>query len=640
MINDIPYIVKGSFLQHVSASKLTMLLNVVTPYMRNTDDVRYSPKYGQHNTSFHIVIFVMFLCTFVCSLNIHSQERLYIDFVEKYNESASQTDVSLPLSHKANRLRHDYAISFQIEHDGSVPDSIVRCLEVSADIWRSCLNINTNYKIRLQLFWESLPENEDVRISVAYANDTQTNNKVPTSLFYSLNADSPNKGAADARIRINKDIDWDCGYSISQQVNTRSLTYAMLRSIAVALGFGSSLSVIPLNTGDIVKFPFTEGHSFFDELLVSDDSTYLREMQNTGRIQNPDIIKFCTGGFGNVFVEGMKPCENYNSIYKMYTPPSYENGKSLIYLDNNKSLMHFSLNKSEKKLQIDTVTTNILNKIGWDVRPSNNTFKIVGNNIPESGITSAYTPHSFYIEGNGANDISNAKWFYYLPLSDGNEILKKSAEGSLSFNIDAITEASDYDININGDIYGKIVFTGLVNGNIFKLQYNLSLELKPSIFDVSYSLERNKAYDSYDAICKVNYKGADYLYVTVEEEYGSTLRSQFVREPFLAHFTCNSITSPYYAWIDIKATNQYGSDTYTIELPPYTENPSISNISSCSTRKVSDNKDFSEVKVYNLAGQYMKTLRNYSDIRYLSSGSYIIKFYKDNIAVQTIKLIK
>ena len=74
----------------------------------------------------------------------------------------------------------------------------------------------------------------------------------------------------------------------------------------------------------------------------------------------------------------------------MYTPSNYENTKSLVYLDNEQSLMHYSLDKSFKKLQVDNITANVLNKIGWNLIANNqNNIKIIGNGIPDPGITSA-----------------------------------------------------------------------------------------------------------------------------------------------------------------------------------------------------------------------------------------------------------
>lgn len=197
---------------------------------------------------------------------------------------------------------------------------------------------------------------------------------------------------------------------------------------------------------------------------------------------------------------------------------------------------------------------------------SGHAIRIVGDNIPDSGVASAYTSHMFRLDGAGKDNVSNAKWQFYLPSVNGVETLQKSAEGCMSFGIDAVSEPDNHAVSVDGEISGKIVFSGVLDGTAVNLQYNVTLELRPSILEVS--VDRRKNGDSYDAICEVGYKGADYLYVTLEEEYGSTLRSLFVREPGQAHFVYGNITSSYYAWIVIKAENQYGSDVYTVELPP------------------------------------------------------------------------
>lgn len=457
-------------------------------------------------------------------------------------------------------------------------------------------------------------------------------------MFYSLRSNLKNEGACDAKITINKNLEWDCGYSIENSIGVRNLNSVMLRSIAIALGFGSSLSLNNLSTGAVVKFPYTKGHSSFDNLLVSAEGVYLKNLSNTGRTQNPDILNFCTGKYGDVHIN---VCNNPDSnLYKMYTPESYEKNKSLIYLDNKQSLMHYSLNKNIKKMQIDSITSNVLNAIGWHTVEHSNNLKIVGDDIPESGITSAYSSHTFHIDGNDKSAISDAQWLFYLPLTNGDETIVKSAGGDLFFNIDAISDPSNFAININGDIYGKILFTGKLNNRTIDLQYNVTLELKPSISDVSVIKETNGNTNSYNAICKVDYKGADYLYVTLEEEYGSTLKSKFVREPYLAHFAYNNITSPYYAWIDILVENQYGSEMYTVELPPVNNQNNMSYKKDKSLESTSRDYEFSEIKLHNVDGNYIKTISGLQDTQSLPSGIYVLKYYKEGIIVRTSKLIK
>ena len=128
----------------------------------------------------------------------------------------------------------------------------------------------------------------------------------------------------------------------------------------------------------------------------------------------------------------------------MYTPPVYENNKSLIYLDNQNSLMHHSLNNSFRILQVDSVTANVLNKLGWDIKnQQTGDFSIVGDNIPETGITSAYTSHSFFIEGSGKQFITNRKWTFVLPSTDGSDVIVKQSEGDLFFSTEEIGQPND-----------------------------------------------------------------------------------------------------------------------------------------------------------------------------------------------------
>ena len=126
----------------------------------------------------------------------------------------------------------------------------------------------------------------------------------------------------------------------------------------------------------------------------------------------------------------------------------------------------------------------------------------------------------------------------------------------------------------------------------------------------------------------------------MEEEYGSTLRNQFVREPYLAHFICKNITSPYYAWIDIIAENQYGSEIYTIELPPFNNQRSISENRPKSINNTLNKDEFSKIRIYSTNGNYIKTISQLGETKSLPSGIYILEYYKGDTIVRTSKLIK
>lgn len=605
--------------------------NLISVHKRSIICASYARKKTFILNKTLLLLFILF-----CPQNALSQDVVYIDYVEAFNDCDS-VGISLPIKNKTERAKSSSSLSFVIEHDENVADSVVKCLEVATDIWRSCIKSNTNYKIRLKLTWEDLPEDEDIRIKVAYVPDSLYEIYTPASLYYSMKG-CKNDGSPDAKITINKNKLWDCGYSIGNGIGVRNLSYAMLRSVAIALGFGSSLSLTEFSSKkSIVKFPFSKGHSLFDNALVSGNGMHLNSLRNTGSKQNADIVNFCTGVYGDVYFDRNIPNSN-RTLYKMYTPRTYEKNKSLIFLDNENALMHYSLNKKAKVLQVDTVTEDILNRIGWEFSADNPQIQITSDEIPETGITSAYTSHTFYIKGIDINNIEKASWAFSLVSSEGDETIVKRANNGGTFEIDAITNPNSYSVNVNGDLYGKITFSGIYNGYTINLQYNVTLELKPSISNVSFVKECNEGYDTYNVLCKVDYKGADFLFVTLEEEYGSTLRSQYVREPYLAHFSCKDITSPYYAWIDITVENKYGKDTYTIELPPYNNN-CINRTKKDITRE-SQIENISTINVLDANGNYLKSLHSFSETQLLKSGIYIIEYVRNNKIVATAKLIK
>lgn len=260
-------------------------------------------------------------------------------------------------------------------------------------------------------------------------------------------------------------------------------------------------------------------------------------------------------------------------------------------------------------------------------------FRIKEIDIPESGGASAYMQHSFIVEGNNAGDIRNGKWTFFLTSADGDEVTVETAEDGIRFDVAPVSELDGYRVDDDGSLSGKIVFNGDIGGRSVDLAYDVTLDLKPSILNVSFVKQDNVGRDSYNVECEVRYVGADYLYVTLEEEYGSTARSQFVREPYLAHFSCRSITSPYYAWIDIVAENKYGRDLYTIELPPYVQ-------ADIDNRNVRIDPDGSrEIRVFDIGGQYIRTMNALSETRSLPGGLYILRFCEGGEVVRTSKVL-
>ena len=404
-----------------------------------------------------LILFAIFLLTLLCTQEMQSQTIVTLDYIDCFQANVDSVASSKPILSKKVRSSNKTALSFVLNYDESIPDSISKSLEVATDIWRNSLNTNSDYKIRISLVLGDLPDGVDVKTSVSYV--PYNNIYYPTSLYCSYIQSLPDTQKPDAVITINKNVNWYCGYN-TNSTTEYNLTYAFLRSIAVVLGFGSSIHQTTIRGNEIVRFNNTHP-SLFDSFLESTNGAILADYKNTGTRQNPDILKFATGQFGDVYISGF---EN-DSVYRMYTPSMYESGRSLIYLNNSNTLMHYNLNKLDAILQIDTLTANVLNKLGWNVNATQvENFTIIGVDIPETGITSAYSTHSFNLEGNGKQYINNRKWTFLLPSSDGSDTVVKETYGDLNFSIDPLNFPNDYHVNINGDIYGKIIFTGEING--------------------------------------------------------------------------------------------------------------------------------------------------------------------------------
>ena len=130
--------------------------------------------------------------------------------------------------------------------------------------------------------------------------------------------------------------------------------------------------------------------------------------------------------------------------------------------------------------------------------------------------------------------------------------------------------------------------------------------------------------------------------VSVEEEYSARLKTWYIREPFYATGIADHITSPYYAWIDFTAENQYGKDVYTIELQPY-GTASTQSIPLNAYSYHSDSKSTNyirEIHIYDLYGQLLWHGINLDEWK--NSGFHgiaIVKYLFSNNLTKTEKII-
>jgi len=485
-------------------------------------------------------------------INLHASsdvvQRRYIRFIEKAN-GHTETFQNQAIPSKAQRLSNNDG-NIVLFLDETLPDSIKIALNVAKKLWES--KLPSKQPICISVSFEPLENDLSMIADVSYA-EFEDLQGCPTALAAQIldlpygNIDTP-----DGIIVFNSNINWNCNFSTDTPSEYNLPTMA-LRGITRCLGFGSSvIEDIDENGKSNGKYIFVQGYpTYFDKLLYC-NSTSLSDITEGG----VKMTEFVTSD--NVYAMA-------NQTHKIYAPKQFVPDMSLRYFDDTNSLMSYSFGKGHIDLSIDDKTTDILRKMGWNL--SSSELKITCDDISENGIGSSYSAHTFSLS-KGNENVSNYNWKFSLKDKSGNYILISTASTE-NFTIEKISSPQDYFININGDLEGRIECEYTLNGKKHNAtSFALSLELKPSIRSIDDITII--PYDSYGFYLtfNVNYVGADYVSVEIEEEYDATLRNYLFYEPYFAHIKTGNISNLYYSWVTIIVSNEYGSTYKTLEYAP------------------------------------------------------------------------
>lgn len=562
------------------------------------------------------------LLALVCQL-VYSQEYEMIKYCDNLKESYSGAVQQVSMLPKGERLSSRVG-RFEISGIDILPVPIQTCVMAAVDIWEPV--IVSDSVIRIQVLYESLPLEHDIEVDVQYLNKEGI--RYPACYLSSKGHEYSGNVLLHSIIHINSNTTWNYSNNGESPSDNPNLTTAILRAIATTMGFGSSIQEYSGNPG----FQ-TRDYSVFDNLIFASTGQYLKDIKNNGRKGSTELTNF---------VEALDGVSIYayknDDRYKMYAPGKFEPFRSLVYLNNQDALMHYNLYIGSKNFRIDDVTMDLLSQIGWNLKKNadseTKTIEIVGEGIDSTGIASAYVSHRFNIENHTQSVVMNPEWKFELPLRDGNLLEICSQKTADAFVIPAITDENQYQVNINGDIYGIVTFSCLLDGKAITKTYRISLELRPRILNVEVKMNiPSDLGQKYTIDYKVEYRGANYFRTAFEEEYSSKILWEFIYEPFYAELTSLRLNPYYYSWIDIKVENQYGSDVYTITLPPLSE--SLRNI-------FSDNElgEYTHIDVYNQYGLKVMTVYNENELSKLAEGLYFVNYMCGDELLEQSKYLK
>lgn len=429
-------------------------------------------------------------------------------------------------------------------YDESLPDSVKIAFEVAKDIWEAKLP----NKIPVYIGIDYLPLEDDVAIVtdvIYYENGEYAG--TPTSLYSQLTGIvQGSESIPDGNIYLNSDIEWNCGYK-NNLANEYNITTMVFRGIARCLGFGSS--IVEMGDDEFLYFNLTP--SLFDRLLYSGKEKLVDLEQGEAEMAN--FVKS-----NDVYID------TPDNTYKMYAPEKFVQDKSLCCFDDDGSIMSANLGAGNIAIAIDDSTIDILRTIGWDL-PSTGA-KIVCEDISDNGIGSAYTPHTFLLES--SQSASSYDWRFYLKDKSGRFSLIQTGNSN-SITINPVSDLSDLDINIDGDLEGKIECDYITNGTrLTAAPFYISLELKPSIVSIT-DFKRHE-YDLYNFYLTfdVVYGGTDSLNIEVEEDYNTAVTVRRFNQPFIAHINTGNLSTMVSTWVTIVMTNKYGSTYKTFEFEP------------------------------------------------------------------------
>lgn len=330
----------------------------------------------------------------------------------------------------------------ELSFDGITDESMKECFREAARYWGA--TIQNRIPIHIQAATLSDLEDELVLCDVIFFEETKTT-MAPSALHVQdtgiENVDSP-----DAFIWLNPAKQWDTSIGVTTSSTANSLYTCALRSIAVCLGFGSSVTSF-----DGINPCFQwDGHlSKFDQLIIDSSGKKLSDCMGDDNA----LRAFVSPSSGKSIYAGKKTTE-----YKMYSPSDFRQRESLVYLDNPMSLMHYGLGSGDRNFKIDNTTASLMNQIGWDI-PMSIDGQIVCSNIDDMGYGKALASHTFKLKTDTQSPIDKYHWeFRLFSEIDGSPITYTTSSSS-EFNINNIPDANGYQLLPGGELRAEVRLT-------------------------------------------------------------------------------------------------------------------------------------------------------------------------------------
>ena len=442
-------------------------------------------------------------------------------------------------------------VHFQENH--FISEGVEHCLKLAMDLWEEKLNLAYPITFEVKVS-ENMDPDTEILTKVGYCLDHEK--ALPSSLFYQRN--HTETGTTNC-IDINALVDWNSSWSFDIPYGNDNLTTALLRHIAHILGFGTSV----VNDHGNTVFAIPQFASVFDHLVVDNHNNTLGSLAQNA-----------SAGTIEAFLKQELSIQLPTGKYKLYsTPEAYVPFRSGCYLSLNKeNLMNYPYKDKTKLLPVNVETLNILEAIGWEVKPHD--ISIEGSNLDVTGYGSAYSPHTFQAIDTKGTVIDNPVWAYQIYDNVSKKYIdRKNGEG-MSFTVIPDVENINH-LDKFQCLQARVVCSVTDGTEIKQYTYPLSLETKPQV--TSYKITNvqetdDKDYFSFDVtLC---YQGSQNGTLSVCNEY-SMAADYPIRQANEIKIHIPRVLKVGMTYLDLTLENEYGTTIKRFYLDNYNDTNNI-----------------------------------------------------------------
>lgn len=458
---------------------------------------------------------------------------------------------------------------------GYKSEGILHCIRMAMDCWESKLEITTPISITF-MFNDLVSPDVEIKTTVLYSRGS-ARMSIPSSLYFQGQGIIREAGI----IEINPYIAWDSSWAYDQgPYGYDNMTTALQRHIAHVLGFGTSVAI----RDSRFNFAIQRMASAFDN-MVTDGTKTLGSMALRGNSEEIEIflkseLKLAVGG-------AEIPLYSSADGYVPYRTGCY-------FSLPTENIMNYPYDDRTKLFPISKETVEVLEAIGWNVKPHD--ISVSGTGLDATGYGSMFEQHSFTAVGSDGTPIANASWQFQLYNNALEKYETVDTGQGMTFSITA-SDIGDGYIDMFSCQQGRVVCDAMVAGAAVQCAYPIYLEARPYFrgYKIHNVVEADANYYTFDA--DLDYAGATGGYAAVCDNYGSCVNCGLgatIHSPRVYKY------GP--AMIELYLTNSYGVTVRALYVGTYDEVTSVKKRSAVANVFSIEELEDSQYDVYTLSG--------------------------------------